>query len=215
MPSSGFSSCPFVNISRIIAPLLPAVLCSALLACAPPSGDAPSPSLSVPVAAPARKPQPKLNIAKLERMIHDRINRERRAHGLKTLRWDDALTLVARTHSQDMAKRNYFSHNSPEGNGFSYRYRKSGYVCGITVKNIMYTGAENIFQNNLYDSITTINGERFYDWNSMEKIAETTVEGWMNSPGHRENILTPHWEREGIGISVAPDDKVYITQNFC
>ncbi len=37
----------------------------------------------------------------------------------------------------------------------------------------------------------------------------------MKSPGHRENILTPHWKREGIGVEIAPDDNVYITQNFC
>jgi uncharacterized protein YkwD len=37
----------------------------------------------------------------------------------------------------------------------------------------------------------------------------------MNSRGHRGNILTPHWGKEGIGIFIAPSDEVYITQNFC
>jgi len=79
----------------------------------------------------------------------------------------------------------------------------------------IYGGAENIFQNNLYDAVTTVNGEAFYDWNSPEKIAETTVQGWMKSAGHRKNILMPYWKNEGIGVVIAPDDKVYITQNFC
>jgi uncharacterized protein YkwD len=184
-------------------------------ACLPQPPRAPLPASTEPGAERVRKQQPKIDIAKLEKLVHDGINRERRRHGLPTLRWDDPLSGIAREHSRDMAKRNYFSHTSPEGNGFSYRYRKSGYACGITVNNIIYTGAENIFQNNLYDRITTVNGVKYYDWNSMEEIADSTVEGWMNSPGHRQNILTPHWQREGIGIFVAPDDKVYITQNFC
>jgi uncharacterized protein YkwD len=39
----------------------------------------------------------------------------------------------------------------------------------------------------------------------------------MSSPGHRENILTPYWRDEGIGIEVesSPGNKIYITQNFC
>ncbi|MBS1128555.1 MAG: serine protease, partial [Nitrospirae bacterium] len=39
--------------------------------------------------------------------------------------------------------------------------------------------------------------------------------GWMNSQGHRKNILTPHWLNQGIGVFISTDDTVYITQNFC
>jgi len=53
-----------------------------------------------------------------------------------------------------------------------------------------------------------------YHWNSPEAIAQTTVAGWMNSSGHRENILTLTFDREGIGIAIA-SEKVYITENFC
>jgi uncharacterized protein YkwD len=37
----------------------------------------------------------------------------------------------------------------------------------------------------------------------------------MESPGHRENILTKTYDSEGIGVEISADDKVYITQNFC
>ncbi len=97
----------------------------------------------------------------------------------------------------------------------TWRYKQAGYECGITVGRTIYTGAENIALNNLYNSVTTINGKAYYDWNSMEGIAVSTVDGWMKSPGHRKNILTPHWRNEGIGVFIAPDDRVYITQNFC
>ncbi len=164
---------------------------------------------------PQKRTWPDVNVSKLEKRIHELINRERRKHGLKMMELDDHLSRIARNHGRDMSKRNYFSHDSPEGRNFSDRYREAGYRCGIRAGNIIYTGAENIFQNNLYDSVTTINGKRYYDWNSLEKIAETTVEGWMNSAGHRKNILTPHWRNEGIGVFISPDDKVFITQNFC
>jgi len=160
--------------------------------------------------------RPSINISKLERNIHDLINRERRKHGLSPLAWNDTLSSIARKHSQDMSMRNYFSHDTPEGYDLSYRNRQAGYSCAVHGQgNIYYMGAENIFQNNLYDRVVFMDGVAHYDWNNGGKIAESTVHGWMNSQGHRKNILTPHWKSEGIGVAISPDDKVYITQNFC
>jgi len=79
-------------------------------------------------------------------------------------------------------------------------------------------GGENIALNHLYDKVMIIDRYKYYDWNSQDKIAETTVQGWMKSPGHRENILTPYFKSEGIGVFINTSDtdgRVYITQNFC
>src|SRR4051812_5014003 len=62
-----------------------------------------------------QKPQPRISAGRLEKAIHGLINREREAKGLKPLAWDAKLAAVARGHSADMAKRNYFAHASPEG----------------------------------------------------------------------------------------------------
>lgn len=160
--------------------------------------------------------RPSITISELEINIHDLINIERQKHGLSQLKWNDRLSTIARKHSQDMANRNFFSHNTPEGHDFSYRYSQAGYSCAVHGQgNIYYLGAENIFQNNLYDRVVFVNSAAHYDWNSEEKIAKTTVQGWMTSKGHRKNILTPHWRNEGIGVAITPDGKVYITQNFC
>jgi uncharacterized protein YkwD len=164
---------------------------------------------------PERKSKPRINTADLEKQIHRLINEERQKQGLGPLQWNDTLSKIARKHSRDMAKRNYFEHVSPEGHDFLYRYAQEGYRCSVQTGTTIHMGAENIALNNLYDSVTTINGEAFYDWNSQKKLAETTVQGWMNSPGHRKNILMPYWKNEGIGVIIAPKDKVYITQNFC
>ena len=170
---------------------------------------------SQPARGAAPRPQPTVSATRLEKAIHDLINRERRAQGLSALAWDGSLGAVARAHSADMAKRNYFSHSSPEGDGFGRRYLKARYRCAVRVGNTDYLGAENIARGNLYTSVTTVNGIQHFDWNSEEKIARTAVAGWMASPGHRANILTAHWRHEGIGLAIARDRKVYITQNFC
>jgi uncharacterized protein YkwD len=168
-----------------------------------------------PEQVPGKRAKPVISMTELERQIHSLINTERRNHGLSPISWNGTLSKIARKHSRDMANRSYFSHHSPEGHDFSYRYGQEGYSCAVPAKDRTYAGAENIFQNNLYDRVVYVDGAARYDWNSVRKIAETTVQGWMNSPGHRKNILMPFWGSEGIGIAVSPDDKVYITQNFC
>jgi len=77
--------------------------------------------------------------------------------------------------------------------------------------------SENLFLNNLYDTIWYTNDiPTSYDWNTPEEIARSTVDGWMDSQGHRKNILTPYYTSEGIGVDISwSDHRVYITQNFC
>ena len=45
--------------------------------------------------------------------------------------------------------------------------------------------------------------------------ARDTVDGWMASPGHRENILTPTYDRLGAGMAISSGGELYATQNFC
>ena len=164
-----------------------------------------------------QKPKPTVEAADLAKRLHAQINKERTRHGLTALAWSDALSQVATKHSRDMADRNYLSHDSPEGKGFSDRYQHGGYSCAIRVGMLVYTGAENIALSHLYNSMATENGIAYYNWNSAQEIAQRTADGWMNSPGHRDNILAPYWQQEGIGIEIerSPGNKVYITQNFC
>jgi len=48
----------------------------------------------------------------------------------------------------------------------------------------------------------------------VDSIAIQTVDGWMKSPGHRANILTPYFQNEGIGVAKSGNE-IYVTQNFC
>lgn len=161
--------------------------------------------------------KPQFDSQKIEYLVHQLTNQERKNYGLSQLVFDSEITQIARGHSQDMASREYFAHETPEGFTPSDRAEQVGYVCQKIVGLQMYSGlAENIFQGYLFNSYYTLNNViTSYDWSSEEEIAKTTVEGWMNSHGHRENILTEIFDREGIGVEISPDNKVYVTQNFC
>lgn len=158
---------------------------------------------------------PKINIDKLEKEIHNLVNKERHIKGLSELRWNKTLNAIARMHSKDMIEKNYFSHQSPEGHDFTYRYKKHGFACEIHIGNITHNGAENISQDNLFDSVVYKDGAAFYNWNTKKEIVESIVRRWMSSRGHRENILSPYWKSEGIGAAISEDGKVYVTENFC
>jgi uncharacterized protein YkwD len=174
----------------------------------------PGDGLTVAHAA-ERIQQPVVVATDVAQRIHTLINAERTRHGLSTLTWDKTLARIATNHSRDMLRRDTLTHNGPEGQDFGDRYRQAGYICEVRIGNVIYTGAENVALSRLYNRVTVRNGIPHYEWNSPQDIARHTVDGWMHSRGHRENILIPYWRHEGIGVEVAPDNKVYITQNFC
>jgi len=153
----------------------------------------------------------------IEERVHQITNEKRVLYGLEPLEYDLKISNIARLHSLDMANQDYFSHISPDGLNPSDRAELVGFICTKTVGNFVYSGlAENIFQNNLYDKTWYIGDvPTSHEWNTMEEIAQSTVDGWMDSEGHRKNILNEKFDREGIGVVISDDDKVYITQNMC
>jgi uncharacterized protein YkwD len=166
-------------------------------------------------AKAAGEEKPRIDAARLEKRIHDLVNQERKKKGLSALAWNGDLNRIARRYSRDMAERRFFSHNDPEGKCFTDRYKDEGFECKLRIGNTTCLGAENIAQDNLYRSTTVIDGRTSHDWNTEEEIALSVVKGWMGSKGHRENIMTPYFKRQGIGIAISDDGKVYVTENFC
>lgn len=159
-----------------------------------------------------------LNRTKIEQKVHREINERRQEKGLQPLEYDERLQTVARSHSKDMGQRQYFSHSSPEGETVEDRYQEHGYSCRVpTSRNRYTTGAENIAYTYAHERIEQNSGDTAY-YTNEEEIAKGLVNQWMNSTGHRENILRPYWENEGIGIYITEIDgetRVYATQNFC
>ncbi|MGL5058366.1 MAG: CAP domain-containing protein [Microcoleus sp.] len=158
-----------------------------------------------------------LSISGTEHEIHQVINQQRQKYGLAKLSFDAKLSEIAREHSKDMAKRNFFSHESPEGKTPTNRGAIAGYKCRKNYGNYYTEGlAENIFKSHLYKSIVYYNGVPSYDWMIQSEIAQSTVSGWMSSPGHRKNILTATYNKEGIGVAISLErNEIYVTQNFC
>jgi uncharacterized protein YkwD len=154
----------------------------------------------------------------LEARIHDLINAQREQNGNSELSYDSFLADIARGHSYDMALRNYFDHTDPDGKNAKARGDDSGYPCIRGYRNYYTDGiAENIYQGYRYNSyLPAPNGTIMaYKWSSLEDIANQAVTGWMNSEGHRKNILDDHFQQEGIGVAFSADNKIYVTENFC
>lgn len=121
-----------------------------------------------------------------ERQLLDLANATRYRFSKTNYSWDDKISDVARKHSEDMAKRNYFSHKNPDGKSPFDRMEESN------IKFIM--AGENIAAG--------------------QPNAIAAHEGWMNSKGHRKNILGDYKEL-GIGVYFGGSYGVYYTQKFC
>lgn len=123
----------------------------------------------------------------LERQAFNAINSERARNGLPPLVWDGELCRVARRHSENMGRRNFFDHQGPDGTDLLDR------VNGINWKAL----GENIAYNQ---------GEN--------DPAGAAINQWMHSPKHRANILRRNFTHSAIGITRTADGRVYLTQVF-
>ena len=108
------------------------------------------------------------------------VNQERTARGLRPLKANRLLAKAARGHAADMVHKNYFSHDSLNGGSFVDRIKKAGYVKGH-------------FLPTLGEDLAWGSG----DLGTPREI----VQGWMNSPGHRANILDPKFHEAGMGVA--------------
>ena len=141
---------------------------------------------------------------------------QRAESSLEPLAFDNDLVTISRRHSIEMADNDYMSHENLAGQDASDRGADVGYDCIKRYSDHYTFGlSENIHQGWLFSSVTYINGVPIRNWNSQEEIGLIAVSGWMNSPGHRANILTDTYDRAGVGVAVATDGKIFITQDFC
>lgn len=139
---------------------------------APTAAQAPT-KAQAPTAAPAQQPAPQASsqVSAYEQKVVELTNQERAKHGLKPLALDTELSKVAREKSRDMQSKGYFSHTSPTyGSPFDMMKQ-----FGITYR----TAGENIAMG--------------------QRTPEEVVNAWMNSDGHRKNILSSSYTHIGVG----------------
>ena len=123
-------------------------------------------------------------LSRVEDTVVTLVNEERRRRGLPPMRADARLSGAARAHSQDMSRRSYLDHISPEGRTAYDRMLAAGYHD---------PASENIAQG--------------------YSTPHAVMHGWMSSPGHRANIVDPDFRAIGVGFAQGPDGPLW-TQTF-
>ncbi|WP_378951182.1 CAP domain-containing protein [Pelosinus sp. sgz500959] len=125
------------------------------------------------------------NLAADEKLAFDLLNADRASNGLKALKFNSQLTNLGEKYAQDMINRNFFAHTNPEGQSPFDRMQQAG---------ISYNSAgENIAINS---NVT-----------AAEKA-------FMNSSGHRANILNTGYTEVGIGVRYDAKGSAYVVQEF-
>lgn len=122
----------------------------------------------------------------LEDQVITLVNKQRVNNGLQPLTKNWTLAKMARCKSQDMVTHNYFSHTSPVyGSPFTM----------MQDFGLKFTAAgENIAEG--------------------QPTPQAVMNAWMNSPGHRANILSPAYNQIGVGMAKTSSGVIYWTQDF-
>ncbi|WP_414625148.1 CAP domain-containing protein [Calothrix sp. CCY 0018] len=114
------------------------------------------------------------------------VNNERRKAGLSPLRIHSRLNASAQAHSNDMARNNFMSHTGSDGSSMGDRIKRYGYN--------FRRAAENVAAG--------------------QSSPQDVMRSWMNSPGHRKNILNGNFRDIGVGYARGGRYGTYWTQNF-
>ena len=144
---------------------------------------------AAPVQAPAAPAQ--VGLSSAENYLLTAINQQRAAAGLQPVQIDAAITDLARSRSNDMAGRNYFSHNTPEGKNF---------LPMMGERKIAYKFAGEILARNNYPDA------------EATKIA---VDSYLGSPAHKAIMLDARFNLVGVGYTKSAEDEMqYYTVIF-
>lgn len=131
-------------------------------------------------------PESNNEMQNMKRKVFDLVNQERQNRGLKPYKYYNKLAHVAQKKAKDMRDNNYFSHQSPTyGSPFEM----------LEEFGIEYSAAgENIARG--------------------QRSAEEVMNSWMNSPGHRKNILSKKYTHIGVGLAQNKQNTNYWVQMF-
>lgn len=131
---------------------------------------------SVQMPAPSSggsEPEPADAPADRGREVARLVNAHRARINCPALQWDALAAQAAQRHTEDMVRRGFFSHSSPEGQGVGERLRAQGIAWRAVAENIA----------------------------SGQETAAEVVRGWLNSAGHRRNIENCTYTRQGVGYA--------------
>jgi uncharacterized protein YkwD len=158
-------------------------------------GQSVNSALAVPQDHRPMALSPQRSIAQdVQQLALSLANRDRAAEGLVPMAVDPALSQAAQYHAEDMLRRNYFDHYSPEGESPSDRLAAAG-KRGFPAENI---------------AIAQENRRRI-----QARTLENLQSRWMHSAVHRRNLMNPNYERFGYGVVIDPSSgRVFAVQMF-
>lgn len=130
-------------------------------------------------------------MAQVEQAIFNKVNEERAKAGVAPLSYNTTMEKYARIKSKDMGDNNYFSHTDKSGNYINTKMKADGVTYQAWGENIAYIGG-------VTDPVA---------------LANQFMTNWMNSEGHKKNILSTDFSSIGVGVYKV-GNKVYATQEF-
>ncbi|YAF98094.1 MAG: CAP domain-containing protein [Nodularia sp. CChRGM 3473] len=150
----------------------------------------PLPRVQIPSDRPEQPPLPpqSATTTQIEVAVRQRINQVRQENELQPLQNNEKLAQVARDYSRQMAEQNFFSHTGADGSTLQDRVSAGGIIYWVV--------GENLFKST-----------------NVPQPVKVAVDGWMKSPGHRENIVRPVFTETGVGVWRV-GNTYYITQLF-
>jgi uncharacterized protein YkwD len=109
------------------------------------------------------------------------VNQTRRAHGLDPLSWQRNLDVAAGWHANDMVDKGYFAHTAPDGDSLAERLDRVNFIPAHSDR---WSAGENLAAGR-----------------GPGGTPAAIVDGWLNSPEHRVNLLDPGFTMVGIGVT--------------
>jgi len=125
----------------------------------------------------------------IEQQVQRQVNYARQGAGIPQLSWNERLAAEARRHAGNMAARGFFAHEDPVRGDLADRMDGSG----IEWKRC----AENLYAEN-----------------GNANPADEAVKAWLQSPGHRKNMLDSLFSESGVGVAVRRDGTLFIVQEY-
>ena len=211
-PTATWNPVSTATYTPTLAPTSPPTATSAPTSTSVPPGTSPPTNTSVPSATwvpPATYPPTYTTVPtstsppagcspagnnSYENQVINLINQERTSRGLSELSLNSSLRQAARRHSQDMACNDFFSHTGSDGSSMASRISAAGYSYSWAAENIAASS-------------------------SCGFSAQSVVNMWMGSTGHRNNILSTNAVHIGVGFrcvsdGISGDLDAYYTANF-
>lgn len=130
-------------------------------------------------------------LSQVEQLIFNKVNEERSKNAVASLSYSSTMEKYARIKSKDMGDKNYFDHADLNGNYITSKMKSDGVKYSAWAENIAYISG-----------VTDANA-----------LADKFMTNWMNSSGHRKNILSNSYTSIGVGVYKV-GNKVYATQEF-